>query len=82
MAQSTSKKNPILTKFAKNVRIRRHMLGLTQEELAEKADLYVNYVAGIERATRNPSLTSIVVVASTVRTGKAMLVTLTYAQTI
>jgi len=36
---------------------------LTQEELAERCDFHVNYVGGIERAERNPSLTSIVALA-------------------
>jgi len=54
--QQNRKKNPILMKFAKTVRTRRYELGLTQEELAEASDLHVNYIGGIERATRNPSL--------------------------
>lgn len=53
----------ILTDFAKNVRKRRHELELTQEELAERADFHVNYIGGIERGQRNPSLESIVLLA-------------------
>lgn len=45
--------------FAAKVRKRRYDLSLTQEELAERAGFHVNYVGGIERAERNPSLTSI-----------------------
>ena len=45
------------------IRNRRHELGMTQEQLAEKANFHVNYIGGIERSTRNPSLTSIVVLA-------------------
>ena len=58
-----SKKKLVLTQFAKKVRQRRYELGLTQEALAERADFHVNYVGGIERAERNPSLTSIVTLA-------------------
>ena len=56
-------KDPILLEFAKKVRMQRHELHLTQEELAEAAGIHVNFVGGIERATRNPSLTSIVKIA-------------------
>jgi len=56
-------KSPILLGFAKKVRIRRYELGLTQEQLAEKAEFHVNFIGGIERATRNPSLTSLIKLA-------------------
>jgi transcriptional regulator with XRE-family HTH domain len=61
--ERSRKKHPILIEFAKQVRKRRHDLGLTQEELAEKSDFHVNFIGGIERATRNPSLISIVKLA-------------------
>jgi len=57
------KKNPILVKFAAKVRNRRHALSITQEQLAERADFHVNYIGGVERAQRNPSLTSLVAIA-------------------
>lgn len=56
-------KSSILVNFAKKVRLRRHELGLTQEELAERADFHVNYIGGIERAERNASIESIVALA-------------------
>jgi len=65
--QRVKSKNPILIEFAKKVRNRRYDLGLTQEELAEKADFHVNFVGGIERATRNPSLTSIIRLAEALK---------------
>jgi transcriptional regulator with XRE-family HTH domain len=40
---------------------------MTQEELAEKAEIHVNFVGGIERASRNPSLTSIVKLAKALK---------------
>jgi len=60
---SQVQKKKILSDFAAKVRNRRNALGLTQEELAEKANCHVNYIGGIERATRNPSLTIIISIA-------------------
>ena len=45
---------------AKNVRRFRQKLGLTQEGLAEKADLHWTYISGVERCKYNISLDSIV----------------------
>ena len=64
MAQAKKKKkDPILVAFAAKVRNRRHALSLTQEQLAEEAGFHVNYIGGIERAVRNPSLTSLIALA-------------------
>lgn len=38
------------------IRKRRLALGLTQEQLAERADLHWTYVSGIERGQRNVSI--------------------------
>lgn len=65
--KSVRAKDPLLLEFAKKIRMRRHELRLTQEELAEAAEIHVNFVGGIERATRNPSLTSIVKIAKALR---------------
>ena len=45
---------------AKNVRRFRERLGLSQESLAEKADLHWTYVSGVERGRYNISLASLV----------------------
>lgn len=58
-----ARKSLVLIEFAKKVRMRRYELGLTQEQLAEAANFHVNYIGGIERAERNPSLESIIVLA-------------------
>lgn len=63
MTQPHKKKNPILSSFAAKVRNRRYALSLTQEQLAERSGFHVNYVGGIERAERNPSLTSMLALA-------------------
>jgi transcriptional regulator with XRE-family HTH domain len=45
------------------LRKQRHALGLSQEGLAEKADLHWTYIGGIERGERNVSLLNIVKIA-------------------
>lgn len=53
-----------LTRFGKNVRSCREAVGLSQEALAEKADLDRTYVSGIERGVRNPTILSAARVAA------------------
>lgn len=45
--------------FAANVRRLRIAAGLSQEALAERADLHRTYVSSVERAERNVSLENI-----------------------
>ena len=45
--------------FAASVRKLRSGLGISQEELAERADLHRTYIAGIEWGARNPTLLTI-----------------------
>ncbi len=54
--------------FGSLVRTNRHRLGLSQEELADRAGLHRTYVADIERGARNPSLSSIDRLASALET--------------
>jgi CheY-like chemotaxis protein/DNA-binding Xre family transcriptional regulator len=49
----------ITTRFGASVRNLRFHLGLSQEELAERASLHRTYIAGIEGGTRNVTLRSI-----------------------
>ena len=53
------KKTQIQIEFGKRLKHKRRELGLTQEELAEKADLDPTYVSSIERGERNVSLGNI-----------------------
>jgi transcriptional regulator with XRE-family HTH domain len=52
-------KREILVKFGQKVRYRRFELGLSQEELAEKAKVHRTYVGMIERAEKNITLINI-----------------------
>ena len=49
--------------FGMSVRRLRHSRGLTQEEVAFRADIHVTYLSGIERGRRNPSLKNVRAVA-------------------
>lgn len=42
-------------KFGINIRIARSKTGLTQQQVADKASIHVNYYARIERGEENPS---------------------------
>jgi len=57
-----------LTAFGSNLRYERKRRKLTQEKLAEKADLDPSYISGIERGVRNPSMLSIVRIATALGT--------------
>jgi transcriptional regulator with XRE-family HTH domain len=49
--------------FGREVRRRRVALGLTIEQLAERADLSPNYVGTVETGKRDPSLSTILALA-------------------
>jgi CheY-like chemotaxis protein/DNA-binding XRE family transcriptional regulator len=50
--------NPILARVGASIKQLRNRLGISQEELAERADLHRTYIAGIERGRRNITLKS------------------------
>jgi transcriptional regulator with XRE-family HTH domain len=54
----------LLTTVGRRVRSAREELGLTQDQLAERAGLHVSYVGQIERGLREPSLRSLAAVAT------------------
>lgn len=62
-----------LDTFGKNLKTQREAKGLTQEKLAEKAELDPTYISGIERGVRNPSLLSIIRIAKALGTEAASL---------
>src|SRR5678815_905586 len=49
----------ITARFGASVRSLRFRLGISQEELAERAEMHRTYIAGIERGARNVTLKSI-----------------------
>lgn len=49
----------IRERFGFVIRLRREELGLTQEDLADRAGLHRTYVSDIERGSRNLSLVNI-----------------------
>jgi len=52
-------KRKILIQFGKRVREERLSLGLSQEELAKKANVHRTYIGMIERAEKNITLSNI-----------------------
>jgi transcriptional regulator with XRE-family HTH domain len=50
-------------RFADNVRLLRERRGMTQEELAEAADLHLNTISKLENKHREPKVTVITKVA-------------------
>jgi len=66
-------KLPITARFGATVRRLRFQLGISQEELAERADLHRTYIAGIERGARNATLKSIEKLAGALEVSTAAL---------
>lgn len=50
------KKDPFLIAVCEAVHSRRSLLGISQEELAERSGLHRTYISDIERGARNPTL--------------------------
>jgi len=64
---------PALKKFGDNVRAKREALALSQEKLAELAELDRTYISSVERGIRNISLLSILRIAKALKTTAASL---------
>jgi transcriptional regulator with XRE-family HTH domain len=56
-------RDPLLSALGKNVRSAREKNELTQEKLAEIAELDPTYVSGIERGIRNPGIKNVAKIA-------------------
>lgn len=50
--------------LARNMRLARHRKGVSQEALADLADVDRTYVSGIERQVRNPTITVVAKLAA------------------
>lgn len=57
-------RSPAHAAFGEAIRQIRGEIGLSQESLAEVCDLDRTYISGIERGSRNPSLTNILKIAT------------------
>lgn len=55
--------DPYRKRLAKNVRAYREKLGLSQESLAERANMHWTFISGVERCKYNVSLSSLVRIA-------------------
>jgi len=66
-------KNQVCLGFGRTVRQLRHALGISQEALADRANIHRTYIGGIERGERNPTLTTIVRLAEALRVPPARL---------
>lgn len=53
--------------FGRKVRLLRHQLSLSQEKLAELAELHPNYVGSVERGERNIALENIIALAKALK---------------
>ncbi len=63
----------VLVSFGESVRKHRQARGLSQEKLAELADLHRTYIADIERGTRNVGVINIVRLAQALNLSPARL---------
>lgn len=57
------------------IRLFRKELGWSQEVLADRSDLHLTHVGGLERGVRNPSYETLLKVASALKTTPGALVT-------
>lgn len=57
----------VLKKFGEKVRTERRQLGLSQEDLAERADVHRTYIGMIERAEKNITLENIEKIAKALK---------------
>lgn len=61
------KRTKLRLEFGQRVRKRRYDLDISQEKLAELADLHHNYVGSVERGERNIALENIVALAKALK---------------
>jgi transcriptional regulator with XRE-family HTH domain len=60
-------RNSSLLQFGRNIAHLRNDAGLSQDKLAEKADLDHTYLSGIERGVRNPGIKIVIRLARALR---------------
>ena len=69
MMRTMPTKDRTLRTFGLNVARAREKLGLSQDKLAEKADIDRTYLSGIERGVRNPGIRTVMRLAKALRLG-------------
>lgn len=62
--QDIASRNKFLKEIGFKISQHRNLLGISQEELADKADLDRTYISGIERGKRNFSIYTLKKIAS------------------
>ena len=65
---------PLIAAFAETLRARRLAAGMSQEELAAKADISVRHVSYLETGDRQPTLTVLLAVSEGLEIGSTELV--------
>ena len=73
MSKESLSRDEILSNFGDRLRAERKSKGLSQEELAYKAELDRSYVGGVERGERNLTLVNIVALADALEIRPALL---------
>lgn len=68
--------------FAKNMKLRRKQLGISQEKLGELSGLHRTYIGGIEQLLRNPSIESVEKIAKALNIDVSLLTSEHYEQII
>lgn len=69
MIRAMPSKDGTLRKFGLNVALIREKQGLSQDKLAEKADIDRTYLSGIERGVRNPGIKTVISLARALGVG-------------
>jgi transcriptional regulator with XRE-family HTH domain len=64
MEHLAPKHNPTLIAFGQNITRTRSEMGLTLDQLAEKADLDPAYLSGIERGVNDPGVDIVFLIAA------------------
>ena len=72
-AIQTMEKHPILLHFGQSVQQHRKALGLSQEQLADKAGVHRTYIGMIERAEKNITLCNMEKIAKALNTSVSSL---------
>ena len=68
-------KEPALIQLGENIRSLREQQGLSQEDLAEKADLDRTYIGGVERGERNLTILSLLKIAGALKCDLSQILT-------